>query len=141
MIVEAAKETEMPLLCSLFNQARAQNGSFPIEEYDLAKFLQVVEGEQILVARMVGEIAAFASVWEPENFLHHLYVAPQHQRQGVGGKLLKHCINKFGLPMSLKCIEANAEACCFYQKLGWRIAEKAEGPEGRYLLYVKEGGT
>ncbi len=85
----------------------------------------------MLVARIAGGIAAFASVWEPENFLHHLYVLPQHQRQGVGGELLRHCTNTFGLPMSLECIEANVEACRFYENLGWQIAETAEG---RYFL-------
>lgn len=43
--------------------------------------------------------------------------------------------------MSLKCIEANVEACHFYEKLGWRQAEEAEGPEGKYFLYVKEGNA
>ncbi|MGD2118231.1 MAG: GNAT family N-acetyltransferase [Chromatiales bacterium] len=141
MIVETAKETEMQVLCALFNQARMQNSSFPKVEYNFADFLQVVEGEQVFVARIAGDIAGFASVWEPENFLHHLYVSPLHQRQGIGGELLKHCVNMFGLPMSLKCIEANVEACHFYEKFGWRIAEKAKGPEGRYLLYVKEGNA
>lgn len=138
MIVEPARETDTPTLCTLFNQARAKTGSFPKEHYGVADFSRVIEGETISVARIGDEIAGFASVWEPDNFLHHLYVSPHYQHQGIGSALIEHCVSQFGLPMSLKCIESNLEACRFYEKRGWRCSEFAEGPEGRYVLYVRE---
>jgi ribosomal protein S18 acetylase RimI-like enzyme len=141
MIVEAAKETDMPTLCELFNQARERNGSFPKEHYGVAEFLRVIEGETILVTRIGGEIVGFASVWEPDIFLHHLYVSPHYQHQGIGSALVEHCVSQFGLPMSLKCIESNIGACRFYEKRGWRCSEMAEGPEGRYVLYVRENAA
>lgn len=138
MILETVKEEDMPHLCVLFNEARAGNLSFPKTEYGIEEFLKFVEGERIVVARIDGDIVGFAAIWEPENFLHHLYVSPKYQRQGVGSTLLKYCISQCGLPMSLKCIEANSAANRFYEKHGWRVAEQAEGPEGRYFLYVRE---
>lgn len=141
ILVDKASEAETSSLCTLFNHARADNGHFPKSAYGIAEFLRATEGEQLLVARIAGDIAGFASIWAADNFLHHLYVSPHYQRQGVGAELLKHSIRLFGLPMSLKCLEANVAACRFYQTQGWQIADRAEGPEGRYVLYVIEGQT
>ena len=138
MIIELAQFADMSALCSLCNQARATNGSFPETAFCSSQFIKSVEGERILVARVDGEIAGFASVWEKDSFLHHLYVLPKYQRKGVGNALLEECLSQFGSPMSLKCIEANIVARHFYETLGWHAAEKAEGPEGRYILYVRE---
>ncbi|WP_428607318.1 GNAT family N-acetyltransferase [Sedimenticola sp.] len=138
MTIEAVNQAELPKLCNLFNLARVKNGCFPDETFEMAEFAQVIEGERLFVSRIANKITGFASVWEPDNFLHHLYVSPQYQRQGVGSALLDYCVNLFGLPMTLKCIKANVAACDFYEKHGWHIAEKAEGPEGKYFLYIRE---
>lgn len=138
MFIELAKKIDTPTLCALFNEARSENSSFPETAFDLTEFLKIVEGEKILVARMNGEIAGFASVWVRDTFLHHLYVLPRFQRQGIGGELLQKSVSLFGLPMSLKCLESNADACRFYEKMGWRPSETAESQEGRYVLYIRE---
>lgn len=136
MLIESFKRADVSALCALFNDARAANGNFPEQYFELSDFLKAVEGETILVARIGEEIAGFASVWEQDTFLHHLYVSPRFQRQGIGSRLLQACVKRFGLPMSLKCIESNAVACLFYERRGWRPREMADGPEGRYILYT-----
>ena len=138
MLIEPAVDTDFPTLCALFNDARIDNGSFPNPKIELADFMTQVEGEKILVARIEKNIAGFASVWTKECFLHHLYVSPQYQRQGIGGRLLLECVRAFGLPMALKCVEANIPARNFYEKMGWRAIESADGPEGRYILYMRQ---
>lgn len=137
--VEPAGQEDAPALCVIFNDARREAGCFPAMDFPVSDFLKAVEGEQVLVARMGGEIAGFASVWQPETFLHHLYVSPRFQRLGVGGRLLGACIDRFGLPMSLKCVVANVAACRFYESRGWRPMEYADGTEGRYILYTRAG--
>lgn len=141
MIISAAEESDFPELWKLFNEARHEGDGFPDKESDYADFLEAVDGERILVARTGSKIVGFASIWEPDTFLHHLYVSPSCQCQGVGKTLLQHCIDQFGLPMTLKCNESSTGACQFYETLGWRNTGKAEGPEGSYILYVLDRGT
>ncbi len=140
-IITPAQEADLPILCEIFNEARDDNGAFPKDVYDIDAFRKVIEGEAVLVARVADKIAGFASVWEADTFLHHLFVSPHYQRQGIGSALIDHCIKLFGLPMALKCVEANTEACRFYERRGWRNSATAEGPEGRYILYVRELST
>lgn len=137
MKIDLATEKEMSALCDLFNASRSANGSFPAEQYSVDKFLAESEGEEVLVARLDNELLGFASVWAADSFLHHLYISPSHQSKGVGKKLLQECVNRFGLPMSLKCLKENTKACQFYERLGWQAAEENSGPEGTYLLYLR----
>lgn len=137
VVIAPARDAELPVLCKLFNRARVVQDCFPEKEYTVSEFQEAIAGEQILTARVGDEIAGFASVWVPEIFLHHFYVSPHYQRQGVGAFLLKQCVRHFGTPMSLKCLESNVPARHFYEKQGWLALEVADGPEGCYLWYVR----
>ena len=138
MDIELGNEKDVNALCSIFNEARNASNSFPLEPLSLADFLETIKGEKILAARVSGEIIGFASIWQQDIFLHHLYVSPQFQRSGVGRSLLQRCVEEFGLPMSLKCIKSNIDACRFYEKLGWQPKGEADDSDGRYVLYVRE---
>ncbi|CAH0539545.1 hypothetical protein [Vibrio marisflavi] len=46
--------------------------------YSLADFELDTEGERILVALVGEHVVGFISIWEPENFVHHLYVSDEH---------------------------------------------------------------
>ena len=48
-----------------------------------------------------------------------LYVDPNYRNQGVASKLLKHVINKYKLPLSLKVTMSNKKAINLYQKFGF----------------------
>lgn len=98
--------------------------------------MKAIDGEEILVARRRDDLVGFASVWANENFLHHLYVSPEHIGKGIGKRLIAECVRIFGPRMSLKCIKANTQACGFYEHLGWQAAEEGSGPQGPYILYV-----
>ena len=60
---------------------------FP-RKIDLADFERETEGERILVGLLNGQIVAYASIWEPDWFIHHLYVDPLAQRVGLGRVLM-----------------------------------------------------
>ena len=92
------------------------------------------EGERILVAAVEGEILGFASVWEPDSFLHNLFVHPSALRQGIGRALLAGCGRYFSQPPTLKCLRANVRAAGFYRAQGWRVLREEGGPDGPYFL-------
>lgn len=117
-------------LVSLYNASRASAGCYPDGSIDFDAFQSLVEGEEIHVARLGDEIVGFVSVWVPENFIHHLYVAPRHQSAGIGSALLQVCAARYGLPLSLKCDVCNSRAQRFYRKLGWRPGAAGVGEYG-----------
>ncbi|MBF4291422.1 GNAT family N-acetyltransferase, partial [Vibrio anguillarum] len=57
--------------------------------YCLTDFAKDTDGEEIWVAVEQGIVVGFISIWSSENFIHHLFVSPQHLKRGVGLKLLK----------------------------------------------------
>jgi ribosomal protein S18 acetylase RimI-like enzyme len=77
-----------------------------------------------------GAILAFASVRQAPAywFLHNLYVAPEHQRAGLGSGLLAHVLAAIGRPVELKTDGPNLAAQRLYQRVGFcRVEEGASG--------------
>lgn len=93
------------------------------------------EGEIVHVAEIKGgRIVGFISVWEPDNFVHHLYVDEAFQRQGIGSALLDSIRAWLPFPHRLKCLEKNQPAIDFYQSEGWTILEQGSDALGSYFL-------
>lgn len=67
--------------------------------------------------------------------MHHLYVMPQFQNQGIGSALLQECQDRFGLPLRLKCGKSNHSASHYYENAGWIPESEAVGPDGPYINY------
>lgn len=127
---------ELIVLLTLFNEARKSAQGFHGRDASFEEFKKQVDGEQIYIATVDGNIVGFVSVWEKGNFIHHLYVDPKHQNRNIGSALIAKCKEIFGLPLSLKCIEENTGACAFYEKNGWVLGERDTGPDGPYILYI-----
>ena len=128
-------ETDRETLRELFVSARdaafswSSSGAHKLEDFDM-----VTEGEKIIVAAVSNDPIGFASIWEPDSFLHNLFVHPNFQGQGVGKVLLAYCEKYFsGIP-TLKCVKANENARRFYQAQGWTVRSEAIGPDGPYVL-------
>ncbi|EGR0594010.1 GNAT family N-acetyltransferase, partial [Vibrio cholerae] len=60
-----------------------KSDSFRLEDFDRDS-----QGERIWLSEVLGNVAGFISIWEPDNFIHQLYVATEYQGQGVGSMLL-----------------------------------------------------
>lgn len=103
--------------------------SFTLGDYDTA-----TEGEAVWVVDSGHDIIGFASVWEPDNFLHNLFVHPDYIGQGIGSKLLNAVIKNLKRPVSLKCAQRNTAALGFYLHHGWVIKDESVGPEGEYFF-------
>jgi GNAT superfamily N-acetyltransferase len=86
------------------------------------------------VAEVDGQVAAFAGLCVPERFLHHLYVACEHQGRGVGSLLLRHVLECSGGQLRLKCLCRNRRALAFYRGQGWREGEHGRDAFGKWVM-------
>jgi len=103
--------------------------------FRLEDFEKETAGEAVFVAEDTNrKILGFISVWEPERFVHHLYIAPDQQRRGVGKQLLESLSSWLPLPYRLKCKVRNEAACAFYRKSGWVETGRDIDEQGEYLV-------
>lgn len=78
------------------------------------------KGELVLVARVDGEIAGFATLYRLANFVHLLFIAPAHRRQGVGTALIHALRQEATQALTLKCVMSNTNALKFYEREGFK---------------------
>ncbi len=103
-------------------------------------FEKETAGETVFVAENgSGKILGFISVWEPERFIHHLFIAPDQQRRGIGKRLLESLSSWLPLPYRLKCKVKNEAACSFYRKNGWVETGRGTDEHGEYLVLEFHG--
>lgn len=132
------EEADRDLLRSLYLASR--NATFtwrPPHLHQPADFDAHTEGERVLVAIADGEVLGFASIWEPDSFVHNLFVHPSAKRRGLGQALLDGCAKYFDKRPTLKCLTANINAVQFYKAQGWKILREETGPDGPYFLMEK----
>jgi ribosomal protein S18 acetylase RimI-like enzyme len=136
MTIRPAEPSDHPALAELFLVAR--NDAFTWADpasHTRDDFADQTEGEAIHLAESSeGELLGFISIWEEENFVHHLFVSPAQQGKGVGRALLADLASRRAGPFTLKCVAANSAALAFYRKTGWREIGSGTVSEGRYLL-------
>jgi hypothetical protein len=80
--VESDREALRELLVASRNAAFswAPPSAHKLEDFDAS-----TKGERILVALVSTNIVGFASIYEPDSFLHNLFASPQLLGLGVGG--------------------------------------------------------
>jgi GNAT superfamily N-acetyltransferase len=83
------------------------------------------------------EPEGFVSVWEPDAFIHHLYVRNGSRGKGIATKLLNSLANQLPKPWRLKCVRANAAAIAFYLGHGWLEVSSGVGEDGPYAVLEK----
>lgn len=140
LIVRPASAADHAALAHLYLASRRHAFHWlPADACALADFEAATAGEEILVAERAGEPLGFASVWLPDSFLHHLFVAPGHLRQGIGRALLDACATLPGGCTTLKCLVRNAEALRFYAAQGWRAEAEGGTGDDAWLLLRRDG--
>lgn len=141
LIIRPARAADRSALARLYLASRRHAFHWlPADACALADFEAATAGEEILVAERDGELLGFASVWLPDSFLHHLFVAPGHLRQGVGRALLDACATLPGGCTTLKCLVRNTAALRFYAAQGWRAEAEGGAGDDAWLLLRKHGG-
>ncbi|ELY4128339.1 GNAT family N-acetyltransferase [Cronobacter malonaticus] len=129
------EESDRPFLRTIYLHARREGWPWlDGSEWQLEDFDADTLGETILVAQADGHRLGFASIAENDNFLHHLFVAPDAQGRGVGAALLEAVQARFTGTGALKCLEKNERALRFYARHGWVREGHGDAPEGAYLL-------
>lgn len=107
-------------------------------EFNLADFEYQTVAESITIAENEHrELLGFISVWEPDSFIHHLFVAQSFQGQGVGRRLLESLSSWLPPPHRLKCAELNQRARTFYRNQGWMEIGHGMSADGPYVLLQK----
>lgn len=92
-------------------------------------------GESIWVATtQLGEIVGFISLWDEDEFIHHLYVSDQFKRQGVGRALLTALPAWPNKKYKLKCLTRNENAVLFYKNCGFNIVTLGVAGDGEFYL-------
>jgi ribosomal protein S18 acetylase RimI-like enzyme len=129
-VLRDAQQTDFEQLPAIYNQARESVSCFPDQPVNIREMFELIQGERVCVAELKQKIVGFVSIWEPDRFIHHLYVLPTCQNQGVGSALLQFCEQEYGASLSLKCEVANDQALAFYQNKGWIARETGVGVYG-----------
>jgi len=130
-------DDDRPALRDIYLASRLQ--AFPWvsrAEFSLEDFDADIEGENLFVATVNTLPVGFISLYEPDNFIHHLYVDPDSTGRGVGSALLNASIQRLGYPIRLKCLVENQRAVQFYQQRGWQV--KGEGDDTHGPFYEME---
>jgi GNAT superfamily N-acetyltransferase len=133
--VRPALPADRAALSSLYQRCRMLAEWMPASERARGDFDRDTHGETVFVAMGEdGELDGFVAVWEPDSFIHHLYVRPEARRQGVASALLDALAGHFALPWRLKCVRLNTVALDFYSKRGWKEVGAGKGVQGHYAV-------
>ncbi len=135
MLIREFSEPDLDEIANVYNQARASVDCFTQGNVTTTNFSSLVRNEKILLAICETEVVGFVSIWVPEKFIHHLYIKPENQKKGLANALINACIERYGLPLSLKSLAANVNACHFYENNKWNIEDTGWGSEGTVHHY------
>ena len=82
------------------------------------------DGHELCVAEVDGRVAGFAGMHD--GFLNELYVAPEHQRRGIGDALFEHA--KASMPSGFRwyVFQWNSRARRFYDARGGAVVELSD---------------
>ncbi|KVG73170.1 GNAT family N-acetyltransferase [Burkholderia ubonensis] len=132
---------DVPVLRELFLRSRRETFFWqPGDAFRLTDFDAQTEGERLLVAEDDGgRLAGFVSVWEPDHFIHHLYVDRSRHRRGIGRALLRALPGWPATRYRLKCLRANAPALAFYRASCFTEIGVGAAEDGEYLLLESSG--
>ena len=97
-------------------------------------FKDVTDGEQIYVALLDDNLIGFASIWEPDRFIHYLFVSPNARHKKVGSALIDRLAEIYGGPLFLKCLINNETGMAFYRSTGWKQIGNGNSDDGAYAL-------
>lgn len=102
---------------------------------EISDLKNALTGEVVYEAIADGETIAFISLWEPDNFIHYLFVKPLYQSKGIGLQLIAHLSEVYGKPLGLKCLFENTDAVRFYKKNGFYEKYRGTSAEGEYIYF------
>lgn len=138
LLIRKAIDKDTEILEVLFQITRQKTfeSSSP-QSFKIGDYKKSVEGEEVWVAEVDGNIAGFISLWIQDNFIHNLFVHPDYQDCGIGAQLLQKAEECLSRPMGLKVTTDNIKAFKFYEKHGWKKISIHEDEPEPYILLRK----
>ncbi|WP_216824385.1 GNAT family N-acetyltransferase [Emticicia sp. TH156] len=134
--IEAFQLKDLPALRELYLQVRKATFTWlNTSHYHLESYDTDTQGEYTLVAFIGDVIVGFISAYEPDNFIHHIYVHLSYQKMGVGKLMVDAMLQQLKTPITLKCLQANQAAIAFYKKCGFVQKKKGISVEGIYIIF------
>ena len=139
MEIAAYSPQYLPALRALYMASRTSTFTWLDRSgYQLTDFDAHVTDDTIYVAVTGDRVLGFIAVYEPDNFIHHLFIADDAQGMGVGTKLLAMLTEFNGRPQILKCLVKNEKAMQFYLAKVFVEVGKGTGVVGDYLVLRNE---
>ncbi|EIA19836.1 GNAT family N-acetyltransferase [Listeria fleischmannii] len=136
--IRKMEKADLDALRTLYKEVRGRDFSWTKqEELSEMDFDRDTDGELVLVMENSGDILGFVGIFEPEHFIHHLYVNQNARGSGVGRELLLAALKTSKATFSLKCVAENEKALLFYKKMGFKKVSEGFSEDGRY--FVLEG--
>lgn len=137
IIIREATPADSPVLANIFLTTRRSTFYWmDPRSFSVSDFSQQTAGERIfLAATPTGEVVGFISVWVNACFIHHLFILPSYQRQGIGQLLISSLFSWLPLPYRLKCLLLNQDAQAFYLKNGWQQLETGSTDGEEFILF------
>lgn len=131
------RQNDIPILTQIYLDSRIHLFHWlDPKTFSLSDFSKDTEGERILVAEYRGIIVGFSSSWEPESFVHHLYLDPGQLGRGIGGRLLDATVDILKRPIRLKAQVKNTRAMWFYRNRGWEELSRGVTDWGEYIELI-----
>lgn len=127
--IRKVEQNEIAVVRELFEKVFKETFSSQVPAFE-----ETTRGEQIYVAVMDHKIAGMASVWEPDNFIHYLFVDSSYRNRGVGKVMVTKLAELSGSLLTLKCLIENEKGMAFYYVTGWKEIEKGMCEDGEYAL-------
>ncbi|MBO0684200.1 MAG: GNAT family N-acetyltransferase [Candidatus Dormibacteraeota bacterium] len=139
-LVRRARLDEASELAELYMASRRESLPYLPEVHDAAETLswmarQILSAE-VWVAERRGRVAALMVLLGSQ--LDQLYVAPEHQGSGLGGRLVDLAKQRRPTGLTLWTFQRNSRARAFYERRGFRPQEFTAGdneegePDVRY---------
>lgn len=124
-----ATQEDLPAVAKLhrlaFFEAMPEMPVLHTPEEDLAFYSAVVVAEsEIWVSESDGEMLGFIAF--RSGWVDQLYIHPEHQRRGLGGRLLAVAMDRQA-EVRLWTFQCNAKARAFYERHGFRIERETDG--------------
>ncbi len=136
MEIRSMTEADVPELARIYLTSRQATFTWMAQaDFKRTDFQHDTIDEEVLVATIDHCILGFVSTYQPDNFIHLLFVDPQFFGRGIGTELLTAALAHTGRPARLKCLSANYHAREFYRRNGW-LTESENTTPPAYLNLV-----
>ncbi|MDO2949364.1 GNAT family N-acetyltransferase [Aeromonas simiae] len=125
MIIRMAEACDQAALAALFLRVRRETFHWAdVSRFHLQDWAEQSEGEQVWVAEQGERLCGLVSLWQPDWFVHHLYVSREHRGMGIGRRLLEVALDQRSAAATLKVASHNCVALGFYHRLGWHNSDE-----------------